>query len=134
MKEPGAALALLHYLATAGDQPAEFQLGLAKLLCGLVLEDSVLLPESLPIVMKDEADQLLASAIGHWSVLKDTSVSALREGFLQRPGKLSINAEGEWRLQVEQRAYDMLLQQLPWSINLIHLPWMTGPLFTEWVD
>lgn len=134
MKDAGTAMALQHYLVTGQEGPVEFLVALPKVLCGWPLEKSIALPGSLSESMKVEAGQLLESVIGHWGILKNTSVEGLRESFLQRQGKLSRTAKGDWLLQVEQRAYDMLLQQLPWSFNLIRLPWMKNVLRTEWVE
>lgn len=134
LKDAAHAIALIHYLATGEEGPAEFQVPLAKILCGCPLEKALTLPSTLPDSLKSEADQLLESVIGHWGVLKNTSVNGLRESFLQRPGKLSRRPQGDWLLQVEQRAFDMLLQQLPWSFALIRMPWMKTVLRTEWVE
>jgi hypothetical protein len=133
LRDPGTALALLHFLATGRDNPVDFELPLAKILCGISWEKAVPLPTSLAPALRKEALQLLESVVGHWTVLKGTSVEALRESFLQRPGKLTRTPKGDWLLQVEQRAFDMLLQQLPWSFQLIRLPWMSQVLHTEWV-
>jgi len=84
--------------------------------------------------MKDEARQLLESAVAHWAILKDTSAAGLQEAFLSRAGKISQTRNDDWLLQVEQRPFDMLIQQLPWSFKLIKLSWMTRLLRTEWVD
>lgn len=134
MKDAGTAMALQHYLVTGQEGPVEFLVALPKVLCGWPLENNIALPGNLDDSMKLEAGQLLESVIGHWGILKNTSVEGLRESFLQRQGKLSRTAKGDWLLQVEQRAYDMLLQQLPWSFNLIRLPWMNNVLRTEWVE
>jgi hypothetical protein len=133
LKDPAAAMALLHFLATGREAPAEFQVVLPKVLCGWPLDKPVSLPEALAADTKAEARQLLESVIGHWAILKNTSVEGVQESFLQRPGKLSLTARGDWLLQVEQKAYDMLLQQLPWSFSWTRLPWMRETLRTEWV-
>ena len=79
----------------------------------------------------DEANDLLLSVIEYWSILKDTTPDGLRESFLKRDGKLVFKNK-EWLLQVEQKGYDMLLQHLPWNINMILLPWMKHLLKCEW--
>jgi hypothetical protein len=126
------ACALLHY-ATAGRQDGyEFELGLIKVMLGLSPETPV--PFSGGLLEPgdaDEVDGLLASVIGHWQVLKNTSVEGLRSSFLQRPGLLTERADA-WRLQVESAAIDLLLAQLPWSISVILLPWCKKPIQTEW--
>ena len=131
--EPGLAMALIHYLATGQEKPAEFQLALPKILCGWEMEQPVELPDILPDHMKDEAGQLLAAVIEHWSILKNTSPEGLQESFLQRHGKITLTERDEWLLQVEQKSFDMVLQHLPWSFQLIKLPWMNRLLRTEWV-
>jgi hypothetical protein len=134
LKDPATALVLLHFLATGEAGPADFQLPLAKVLCGLPLEKAISLPVTLPESIQAEGRQLIESVIGHWAILKNTSVEGLRESFLQRPGKLTLTARKDWLLQVEQKSYDMLLQHLPWSFSLIRLPWMKRALRTEWVE
>ena len=134
LKDPGMAMALMHYLACGEEGPAEFQVVLPKVLCGWEIETPIDLPGTIPAVMKDEARQLLESAVAHWAILKDTSAAGLQEAFLSRAGKISQTRNDDWLLQVEQRPFDMLIQQLPWSFKLIKLSWMTRLLRTEWVD
>ena len=78
-----------------------------------------------------EAESLLRAAIGHWTALGQASPAALRETFLQRPGRLGRVAEG-WRLEVERRGTDVLLDRLPWGLGAVRLPWMPHPLFVDW--
>lgn len=125
------AIYLLHYLATGQTQPPEYELVLPKLLCGWPLNDPVISPE-LPQAALDEAEQLLQTVINYWDVLKNTSPDGLREGFLQREGKLTRTGEQAWKLQVEQRAIDILLSRLPWGVSMVKLPWMDELLTVEW--
>jgi hypothetical protein len=55
----------------------------------------------------------------------------LRETFLQRPGKLEWHSD-KVTLTVETKTVDILLDQRPWSIALIKLPWMALPLYVTW--
>jgi hypothetical protein len=64
-------------------------------------------------------------------LLKTTSVASLRSTFLQRQGVLK-SAESGWVLLVERKAYDILLEQLPWGVGMIRLSWMHAPLRVEW--
>lgn len=125
------AVLLLHYLATGRTTAAEYEAVLPKILCGLEPE----VPLNLQYAWQDdwtaECTDLLLSVIEYWSILKDTSPDGLREAFLQRNGKLTKSERG-WLLQVEQQAYDMLLQQLPWNISMIRLGWMKMMIRTEW--
>ena len=79
-----------------------------------------------------EADNLLQTVINYWDALKNTSPDGLREGFLQRDGKL-IRIDGQgWKLQVEQMAIDVLMTRLPWGVSMVKLPWMDELLTVEW--
>ena len=80
----------------------------------------------------EEAIALLDAAIGHWEALRGTSPDALRGEFLMRPGMLAVDADGDWLLRVEARTVDILLDQLPWGISLVKLPWMDRLLRVEW--
>jgi hypothetical protein len=127
------AVLLLHYLATGSTNAAEFQVALPKVLCGMEISTPLSLDVVLTQDMLSEADDLLASVITHWTILKNTSIDGLRESFLQRQGKLSFTRNDEWLLQVEQKPYDMLLQQLPWNMSFIKLAAMKYPLRTAWI-
>jgi len=125
------AIYLLYYLATRQTDPPEYELVLPKLLCGWPLNEAVI-PPDLPQTALDEAEHLLQTVINYWEVLKSTSPDGLREGFLQREGKLTRSDESRWKLQVEQQAIDILLSRLPWGVSMVRLPWMDGLLIVEW--
>lgn len=127
------ALLMLHYLATGAPKAAESELFLAKILCGAPLQWP--LRRGLRLTKKEqrEGESLLRAAIGHWPALKNTSPDGLREAFLQREGKLERTQQG-WQLTVEQKAQDILLDQLPygWGLGLIRLPWMKETIQINW--
>lgn len=130
--EQEQAVQWLHFLATGSLECPEPELILPKLLCNM--------PAGFPLnrwfapakEQVAEAEKLLNSAIRHWTVLKNSSAAGLREGFLQRSGKLETRADGAHKLTVERLAQDVLLEQLPWNINMLRLPWMEQFLFVEW--
>ncbi|MDB5033877.1 MAG: hypothetical protein JWQ98_1118 [Chlorobi bacterium] len=124
--------ALLYYLATGSEEALEFELDICRLLAGARPEEPVLVAGGmLRHEDMEEADALLAAAIGHWSALKNTSIAGLRGSFLRRPGLLRRDHHG-WRLQVEHASYDMLLNTLPWGLGIVALPWMPKPIHVEW--
>ena len=126
------AIHLLHYLAAGEESPPEYLLTFEKFLCGADLLTPV--PRFLPLSepMQEESEKLLQAAIGHWQALKRTSPAGLREGFLQRPGKLLLSSFQN-RLVIESKAHDVLLNYLPWGYGIIKLPWLKQPLFVDWV-
>ena len=128
--QPERALGLLHFLATGHRTAPEYDLLLPKLLCGC-MNTVVPLQIDLTPEEEEESDALLNAMIRHWDALGATSVEGLRGSYLVRPGKLSSRGE-DYVLQVESRAYDILLDQLPWGIGLIKLPWMESTLWVEW--
>ncbi len=130
---PNRAIYLLYFLATGNSTALEYELVIPKILSntsfGAVVESDIILT----VDEQDEAEALLAAVIRHWEVLKNTGAEGLRETFLKRSGKLSLLDNGEWLLQIEQNACDILLEQLPWGISMIKLPWMPDMLRVEWV-
>ena len=81
--------------------------------------------------------ELLQAVIAHWKAVGHTSVAGLRESFLQREGRLTRDKTPagdppRWRLRVQTRGFDVLLDRLPWSFQTIRLPWMQGALHVEW--
>jgi hypothetical protein len=126
------AAALLHLLAVGNDEVFELELDFIKVLLGLPLDSPLPVSEGLLRASdQEEVEALLSAVIGHWRVLKSTSVKGLRSSFLQRSGLLRETEQG-FRLQVTPAPFDMLLGQLPWGIGTIKLPWMKRAIFTEW--
>jgi hypothetical protein len=125
------AIHLIQFLATGEERLPEYRLILPKFLCGLPLEIPLERDVLLTDLEKSEADTLLKAIIGHWEALGATSPAGLREGFIDRVGKLTRNQKGPC-LQVESRTQDILFSRLPWSIGLIKLPWMKEMLQVEW--
>ncbi|MFH1026884.1 MAG: contractile injection system tape measure protein, partial [Pseudomonadota bacterium] len=126
------AAALLHLLATGREDLYEYELGLIKILLGLDPETA--LPVCTGLLNaedREEAETLLQSAIEHWSALKNTSAGGLRSAFIERHGLLRRDDDG-WKLNLERKSYDILLDQLPWSIGIVKLPWMKRAIFAEW--
>lgn len=132
--QPDRALCLLHYLATGQTIAPEYELVLPKILCNVTLEMPVESLVELTPVELEEANALLEAVIQHWEVLRNTGVDGLRGTFLVRPGKVSEREDGDWQLQVESKSFDILLDQLPWGISAIKLPWMQRMLWVEWAN
>ncbi|MCU0433361.1 MAG: contractile injection system tape measure protein [Bacteroidia bacterium] len=125
------AVHLLQYLVNTQQQQPEYLLVLNKLLCGLSKAKPVEKNIILTAEEKQIGEDLLAAVIKQWSVLGNTSIAGLRETFLERGGQILFTGQHAV-LKVERKAFDKLLGRLPWSINLIRLPWMQQPLYVEW--
>lgn len=125
------AIHLIQYLATRETGLPEYELLLPKFLCGLPFDIPIERNIEVTEEEKEEGENLLRAAIRHWGALGDSSPDALREGFLQRDGKLEKRESG-WYLMVEQRTLDILLGKLPWNLGILRLPWMKDLLKVEW--
>ena len=130
--QPERALCLLHYLATGESRAPEYRLMLPKILCDVPLQRPVEPDLALTAAEREECAALLSAVVRHWGALGDCSADALRGTFLLRPGKLSLRQDGEWLLKVETRTCDILLEQLPWGISMVKLPWMPKMVWVEW--
>ncbi|MEN8178870.1 MAG: contractile injection system tape measure protein [Pseudomonadota bacterium] len=125
------AVHLLQYLVNEKSASPEYQLFLNKLLCGLNNAEPI--PREIVLIEqeKDLLDGLLQGMIDNWKVLGNTSLAGLREAFMQRQGRLQLRDDA-WRLQVESKAFDMLLDQIPWGFSTIKYPWMERVIYVEW--
>jgi len=125
------AVLLLQFMASGESPVSEYELLLPKFLCGM--------PANLPLDYtiqltkrdKKEANVLLEAVIENWGALGGTTPDGLREGFLIRDGKL-YNKDSGWKLIVEPKTIDILLDRVPWNLSHIKLPWMEELLKVEW--
>lgn len=122
---------LLQYLTVGEAEVVEYDAALLKWLCALPFETPIDSRIELTDIEKKEVDELLSMVIQHWGALGDVGVDSLRQGFLQRDGKLSKRSDG-WLLQIEKQTMDILLDRLPWGFGVVKLPWQTDMLFVEW--
>lgn len=125
------AVRLLGHL-TFGDRTApEYELLLPKLLCGMPWEHT-LAPGEITAEERTTCDELLYAVLKHWRALKSNSTEWLREQFFLRAAKLE-QLNGDWRLTIERRAQDVLLDQLPWGLGVVDLPWWQGLIYVHWM-
>jgi hypothetical protein len=127
----GRAVHLLQYLVDGRCDTPEPLLALNKVLCGV--EPGV--PVVALIEIGDEerraCESLLEAMLAHWPPLRGSSKEALQVTFLQRQGRLSRSATG-WRLEVERKALDVLLDTVGWSYSMIRHSWMADPVAVVW--
>jgi hypothetical protein len=125
------AVHLLQYMADERLDAPEPELALNKLLSGVAIAE----PIEPGIVPKPEdletCDSLLGAVIGNWPIIKNTSLTGLRETFLRREGRL-LRGEAKWDLQVQRKGLDVLVDQVPWTFSLIYHRWMADPVHVTW--
>lgn len=125
------AIQTLHYLATGKEEFFEGKLVFEKFLCGIPLKIPIERKSLLTDRIKNESQLLLTEVIQHWPALKNTSPDGLRQLFIQRDGKL-IQGNNNYKLIVERKAQDVLLDRLDWNISMIKLPWRKELVTVEW--
>lgn len=96
---------------------------------------NVPLPKSIELTDKETEtiESMLAGVKANWPKMANTSVGGFQRSFIERDGQLE-QQEGKWVLTVENKAYDILLDSLPWSYKMIRLPWLKKPISVSWRD
>ena len=96
---------------------------------------SVPLPRQLPLteVEMQTADGMIAGVKANWPKMDGTSVAGFRRSFILRGGRL-VRHESRWLLTVDENAYDVLLDTVPWGFRQIRLPWINGYIQVVWHD
>ena len=125
------AVHYLQFVATGLQETVEHILPLNKVLCGLNLSEPIEVGIAMTIEQKDLIEGMINASIEHWSAIGSSSISGFRGNWLVRDGILTEREES-WELKVEKRAYDILLNQFPFSFSIIKLPWMAKPLHVSW--
>ena len=125
------AVRLTGFLGSGQTDTPDWELVVPKILCGLDPSATINMDEPLDQGSLLEAEKLLKALIRHWNALGYCSTDGLREGFLDRNGKLT-SQQDNWLLQVESKAIDILLEKISWGFGTIKLPWIQKMLITEW--
>lgn len=126
-----AIFILQHLMASEDREYDEKDLFLNRLLINYPFNEP--LPKRMEL-NQDELntiDSLLEAAKTNWEKMRNTSMRGFQEAFLRRAGFIE-KTEREWVLTVEERAFDILLDSIPWSYKLVRLPWMENILKVNW--
>ena len=109
----------------------EYHLVLNKILCGYPLDRAIYGEQNIIEKNKEYTDRKILELLGGWEKLKNTSADVFRTSFLIRNGKLT-EEDDHYFLRVDSKGLDALLGSYPFPKNIIKLPWMVKPLYTEW--
>lgn len=126
------AILLTQYLITGKEKIQESDLILNKILCGFSIDEVVNVKLKITTKEKEKCKSLLEAVNEHWKAMNKSSIEALQETFLQREAKLELTSKNEYNLWVDEKGYDILLEQLPWGIGMIETPWMENYLICNW--
>lgn len=126
-----SAVHYLQYVATGFTYTEEHHLPLNKILCGV----SPIEPVSNRIDVSEAQITLISgmleAIINQWSAIGNSSIDGFRGNWLVRDGLL-IEDINNWTLNVEKRAYDILINRSPFSFSIVKFPWMKKPLHVNW--
>lgn len=122
---------LLAFLSRGQTSLPETELILHKLLCDMPFEVPIQHHWELSDAARLDCENLLQAVVTYWKALGQTSIEGLREGFIQREGKI-VRTDNAWKVVVEKKAMDILLGKLPWGIGFISLPWRGEMLSVDW--
>ena len=128
------AIFILQRLVTAEERDyKESDLAFNRLLVACPF--NIPLPKSLKLTDKEieTVESMLAGVKANWSKMANTSIGGFQRSFIEREGHLE-QQESKWILTVENKAYDILLDSLPWSYKMIRLPWLKKPISVSWRD
>lgn len=113
------------------DEPAqEGQMILTQWLCGLALDEECqreVVSTQHKSVLEAWLAQLSLQLTG-WRTLEAVDVRAL---FLQRSGKLVLQ-KNRLLLQVDPQPFDILLDEWPWPLTNLMLPWLPAAIAIDW--
>ena len=131
---PLARIRAVHLLRdlTGSDEPHHnHNLLLEKVLCGLPIGYALPSEWKPTEKEKEEKEALLQAVCEYWRPLARSSTSALCSSFILRPGTLE-RFEDTWTIRVEGRTIDILMDDLPWELSILLLPWLEKPIAVEW--
>lgn len=130
-QEREKAIWSLHFMVYGHLELDESQVVLPKLIGGIPLHAPLKHTPHLSTAEKEEINRAIEHAIKHWKILKNTGVDSFRETFLQREGHVRIYDQFI-EIDVEQKAVDMLMSHLPWTLSNIQLPWLDKKFYVNW--
>lgn len=127
----GRGVHLLQYIVNKTTETPEYDLSLNKILVGLEIGMTIGSSIEITDAERDLSEELLRVAISQWPTVKNSTPDGFRGSWLLRDGRLK-ERDGNWTLRVEQKGYDLLLDDLPWSISTVRVSWMDTILNVEW--
>lgn len=127
------AIFLLQYIVYGEEREhKEATLFLNRLLVGLKFT----CPIPLSCKLTENEIKLSESVLGdikyQWTKMSHTSNEGFRVSFLQRTANLKCENERTWQMNVDKRAYDVLLETIPWSFRMIKYHWIERLIVVEW--
>lgn len=79
-------------------------------------------------------DTMFEMILRNWDKMRNTSPNGFRNAFIQRKGIVEKDDKDKrfWKVKVEQKAFDVLLDSLPWGYKIQPFRWMEEIIKVEW--
>lgn len=79
-------------------------------------------------------DSMFEMILRNWDKMRNTSPSGFRNAFILRKGIVEKDDKDKrfWKVKVEQKAFDILLDSLPWGYKMQPFRWMEEIIRVEW--
>jgi hypothetical protein len=129
------AILLFYYIINGHVDSKEDELLLYKLLCGWPISAPVDPAASPGKEVQQLADEMLQDFVFKWRNDKNFSSGWLRKNFFRHEGTLLLRDDGNWKLEVEKRTEDILLDAPGSKVSkptIIKYTWMEKLLFVQW--
>lgn len=125
------AIFLMQYAVFGNGEFPEHQMQLNKLLTNFKTGIPIPRRPNLTDEERETVDGMLQGVLQNWGRLTNTTPAGLQEGFLRREGSLEEQEESHL-LTVEAKAFDMLLDYVPWNFRTIKFSWMKKAIQVKW--
>lgn len=129
------AVFLLQYVVYGEQREwTEAELYLNKLMVGMEYSNQPL-PRVLNLEQGDMelVEQLMKAVCQNWDKMKNTSIRGFREAFLQRRAQVKWDESAQrWQVAVEVKAYDVLIDSMPWGYKMCKQPWHKQMIEIKW--
>lgn len=122
---------LLKYITGYRGPHYEHLMMFEKLICNIPLDYPLNISFIPSKEEKEEIRNLLQTVCQYWKPLNSSSIESLQHSFILRHGTFEW-MDPSWIIRVEGSAIDILLDDLPWEISTIILPWLKPMIYVEW--
>ncbi len=126
------AIYFLAYLSHKDEEALEADLVLNKLMTGWELTTPIQADITLTDKEKEIAEGMIDEMRSKWTGMENTKNDSMRTSWYQRVGRLSADKYSTWVLRVDQKAYDLLLSRLAYSIPFFEASWTSVTIRVEW--
>lgn len=126
-----AVFLLQYFISSEEKEYREIELAFNRLLVGLPMY--IPLPKRMELTAREKqtADSLLSAVKSNWPKMNGTSTQGFQQCFIARTGHLE-QQESKWLLTVDDRAFDILIESIPWGFRQIRFPWIKKCVQVIW--